>query len=203
MKEEIIERKVATPEYPVIDLIKNRWSPRAFSSNPIEEEKIMSLIEAARWAPSCYNEQPWTFILFKKENQEAHKKIIDIISHKNQLWAKAAPLVILSVVKINFERNGKTNKHAMHDVGAAVNNLTMQANSMGLYVHQMAGYNSEKAKELINIPEGYEPVTAIAIGYLGNKDDLPEEFIKSEMAERERKSIAEFTFDSKWHNKLR
>ena len=202
MVEEIIDQKVASVEYPVIDLIKNRWSPRAFSSSPIEEEKIMSLIEAARWAPSCFNEQPWNFILFKKENQEAYKNIIDIISPKNQLWAKAAPLIILSVAKINFERNGKTNKHALYDVSAAVSNLTMQANSMGLYVHQMAGFNSEKAKELFNIPDGYEPVTAIAVGYYGNKDDLPEEFIKSEMAERNRKSAAEFTFEGKWHDKL-
>ena len=202
MLEEIIDQKVASVEYPVIDLIKNRWSPRAFSSSPIEEEKIMSLIEAARWAPSCFNEQPWNFILFKKENQEAYKNIIDIISPKNQLWAKAAPLIILSVAKINFERNGKTNKHALYDVSAAVSNLTMQANSMGLYVHQMAGFNSEKAKELFNIPDGYQPVTAIAVGYYGNKDDLPEEFIKSEMAERNRKSAAEFTFEGKWHDKL-
>jgi nitroreductase len=202
MIEEIIEHKVAAPEYPVINLIKKRWSPRAFSSIPIEHEKIMSLIEAARWAPSCFNEQPWTFILFKK-NQDAYKKIIDIISPKNQLWAKAAPLIILSVAKINFERNGKTNKHALYDVSAAVSNLTMQANSLGLYVHQMAGFNSEKAKELFNIPDGYEPVTAIAIGYLGSKDELPVEFIKSETAARNRKSLSEFTFESKWHNKLR
>jgi nitroreductase len=202
MVEEIIDQKVASVEYSVIDLIKNRWSPRAFSSSPIEEEKIMSLLEAARWAPSCFNEQPWNFILFKKENQEAHKNIIDIISPKNQLWAKAAPLIILSVAKINFEQSEKTNKHALHDVGAAVSNLTMQSNSMGLYVHQMAGFNTEKAKELFNIPDGYEPVTAIAIGYYGNKDALPEEFIKSEMAERNRKPVAEFTFAGKWHDKL-
>jgi nitroreductase len=202
MVEEIIDQKVASVEYPVIDLIKNRWSPRAFSSSPIEEEKIMSLIEAARWAPSCFNEQPWNFILFKKENQEAYKNIIDIISFKNQLWAKAAPLIILSVAKINFKHSGEINKHALHDVGAAVSNLTMQANSMGLYVHQMAGFNTDKAKELFNIPEGYEPVTAIAVGYYGNKDDLPEEFIKSEIAERNRKSAAEFTFEGKWHDKL-
>jgi len=202
MVEEIIDQKVASVEYPVIDLIKNRWSPRAFSSSPIEEEKIMSLIEAARWAPSCFNEQPWNFILFKKENQEAYKNIIDIISFKNQLWAKAAPLIILSVAKINFKHSREINKHALHDVGAAVSNLTMQANSMGLYVHQMAGFNTDKAKELFNIPEGYEPVTAIAVGYYGNKDDLPEEFFKSEIAERNRKSAAEFTFEGKWHDKL-
>ncbi len=203
MVEKIIDQKVASVEYPVIDLIKNRWSPRAFSSSPIEEEKIMSLIEAARWAPSCFNEQPWNFILFKKENQEAYKNIIDIISPKNQLWAKTAPLIILSVAKIKFEQSGKINKHALHDVGAAVSNLTMQANSMGLYIHQMAGFNTDKAKELFNIPDDYEPVTAIAVGYYGNKDDLPEEFIKSETAERNRKSLDEFTFESKWHNKLR
>ena len=127
----------------------------------------------------------------------------DILSVKNQLWAKAAPLIILSVAKINFEINGKTNKHALHDVGAAVNNMTMQANSMGLYVRQMAGFDSKKAKVIFNIPDGYEPVAAIAIGYYGNPDELPEEFIKSEISERNRKPAAEFTFEGKWHNKFR
>jgi len=197
---ELIEEKVASTEYPVTDLIKNRWSPRAFSSNPIEEVKIMSMLEAARWTPSCFNEQPWNFILFKKENIEEYSKIIGILSPRNQLWAKNAPLIILSVAKLNFERNGKFNKHALHDVGAAVNNLTLQATSMGLFVHQMAGFDSEKAKELFNIPDGYKPVAVIAIGYYGNQDDLPEEFINSENSKRNRKPINNFSFAGEWSN---
>jgi len=198
MIEELIEEKVASTEFPVIDLIKNRWSPRAFSSAPIEEEKIMSLLEAARWAPSCYNEQPWNFILFKRENREEFNKILDVLSPRNKLWAKGAPLILLSVAKTTFERNGKTNRHALHDVGAAVTNLTMQATSMGLYIHQMAGFNSEKAQQLFKIPDGYEPVSAMAIGYYGNIEDLPDEFKKSETATRRRKPVSDFVFQGTW-----
>jgi len=198
----MIEEKVASIEYPVIDLIKNRWSPRAFLSTQIDHEKIMSLLEAARWTPSCFNEQPWNFILFKKENQEVFSKIIGILSPRNQLWAKNAPLILLSVARINFERNGQFNRHSLHDVGASVNNLTLQAASMGLFVHQMAGFDTEKAKEQFNIPEGFEPVAAIAIGYLGNQDDLPEEFIKSENSKRNRKPIDDFAFDGGWNKDL-
>jgi len=200
MIDEIINEKIAETDYSVIDLIKNRWSPTAFSSNPIEEEKVLSMLEAARWTPSCFNEQPWNFILFKKENIEEFGKIIGILSTRNQLWAKNAPLIILSVAKLNFERNGKFNKHALHDVGASVNNLTLQATSMGLFVHQMAGFDSEKAKELFNIPDGYEPVAAIAIGYYGDQDDLPEEFINSENSKRNRKPIDSFSFAGEWSN---
>ncbi|MCW9066473.1 MAG: nitroreductase family protein [Ignavibacteriaceae bacterium] len=198
MIDELIEEKIASTEFPVIDLIKNRWSPRAFSSDPVEEEKIMSLLEAARWAPSCFNEQPWNFIIFKKENRVEFNKIIDVLSPRNKQWAKDAPLILLSVAQANFERNGKANRHALHDVGAAVTNLTLQATSMGLYVHQMAGFDSEKAKQLFNIPKGYEPVSAIAIGYYGSPFDLPEEFKKAESAHRSRKPISDFAFKGKW-----
>lgn len=203
MIDEIINDKIAETEYPVIDLVNNRWSPRAFSSTPIDNEKIMSLLEAARWTPSCFNEQPWSFIIFKKENQEEFSKIIGVLSSRNQLWAKNAPLIVLSVARINFERNGKFNKHSLHDVGAAVTNLTLQATSMGLFVHQMAAFDAEKAKEQFNIPEGFEPVAAIAISYYGNQDDLSKEFIKSETLERNRKFINEFTFEGDWDKNIK
>ncbi|MCW8803088.1 MAG: nitroreductase family protein, partial [Ignavibacteriaceae bacterium] len=124
--------------------------------------------------------------------------IIDVLSLRNKQWAKDAPLILLSVAQANFERNGKANRHALHDVGAAVTNLTLQATSMGLYVHQMAGFDSEKAKQLFNIPDGYEPVSAIAIGYYGSLVDLPEEFKKSESSHRSRKPVSDFAFKGKW-----
>ena len=202
MIKELIDEKIAFTEHTVIDLIKERWSPRAFSSEPIENEKIMSLLEAARWAPSCFNEQPWNFIIFKKENEKEFQNIINVLSPRNQLWAEKAPLIILSVGKSNFERNEKPNKHALHDVGVAVSNLTMQATAMGLFVHQMAGFNSQKSKELFDIPNGYEPVAAIAVGYYGNTEDLPEELKSSETSKRSRKSINDFSFEGKWNNNL-
>lgn len=198
MIDDVIEEKIASTEFPVIDLLKNRWSPRAFSSESIEEEKIMSLLEAARWAPSCYNEQPWNFILFKKEKPEDYNKILDVLSPRNRLWAKNAPLIMLSVAKMNFERNNKFNRYSLYDVGSAVTHLTMQATSMGLYVHQMAGFDSEKAQQLFNIPEGYKPVSAIAIGYYGNIENLPDDFKKSETANRSRKPISDFVYQNTW-----
>jgi nitroreductase len=198
MIEKLFEKKSAITEYPVLDLIKNRWSPRAFSTDPIEEEKIFSMLEAARWAPSCFNEQPWNFILFRKENKEEFNRIIEVLSPGNQLWAKNAPLIILSLAKTIFDRNGKENKHALHDVGAAVTNLTLQAADMGLYVHQMAGFDMERARKLFNIPDKFEPVSAIAIGYYGSLKDLSEDFQKSESAVRRRKPISGFTFEGRW-----
>ena len=199
----MIEEKIADVEYSVIDLIKNRWSPRAFSDKHVEGDKILSMLEAARWAPSSFNEQPWNFILFRKEDHEEYEKIINVLSPRNQLWSRNAPVIILSVAKTVFERNGKPNRYALHDTGAAVANLTLQATSMGLFVHQMAGFDSVKAKELFNIPEGYEPVTAIAVGYYGNIEDLHEDFKKSESADRKRKSVSDFTFNSKWKIRTR
>jgi nitroreductase len=198
MIDELIEEKIASTEFPVIDLIKNRWSPRAFSNEPIEEEKISSLLEAAKWAPSCYNEQPWNFILFKKENPEEFNKILNVLSPGNRLWAQNAPLIMLSVAKMNFERNNNFNRYSLYDVGSAVTNLTMQATSMGLYVHQMAGFDSEKAQQLFKIPDGYKPVSAIAIGYYGSIENLPDEFKKSESANRKRKPVSDFAFYGTW-----
>ena len=198
MIDELIEEKIASTEFPVIDLIKNRWSPRAFSNEPIEEEKISSLLEAAKWAPSCYNEQPWNFILFKKENPEEFNKILNVLSPGNRLWAQNAPLIMLSVAKMNFERNNNFNRYSLYDVGSAVTNLTMQATSMGLYVHQMAGFDAEKAQQLFKIPDGYKPVSAIAIGYYGSIENLPDEFKKSESANRKRKPVSDFAFYGTW-----
>lgn len=128
--------KRATTSFPIHDLIAERWSPRAFSDQPVGKEELGSLFEAARWAPSCFNEQPWMFLIATKENAEEFDRLASCLMDGNA-WAREAPALILSVAKQSFERNGKPNRHAGHDVGLAVQNLSTQAQSMGLVLHQM------------------------------------------------------------------
>jgi len=133
-------QKPAINQYPIHDLLRRRWSPRAFSSQPVEVEKIQSLFEAARWASSCFNEQPWNFILATVEHPTAHQKLVSCLKEGNQAWAKQAPLLVLTVANMTFVQNGKPNPHAFHDIGLAVGNLVVQATALGLVLHQMAAF---------------------------------------------------------------
>lgn len=179
-------------------LIEKRWSPRAFSPQPVEDGKIRELFEAARWAASCFNEQPWRFIYVARGEEKLFGKLFDCLVDKNKLWVKTAPLLILTVARREFTHNGKPNRHAWHDVGLAMGNLTLQAMSLGLYVHQMAGFSVEKARENLNVPEGFDPVAMVAIGYPGDPEQLPEELRKYEGAPRSRKPIEEIVFHGSW-----
>src|SRR5271157_2517328 len=157
------------------DLISHRWSPRAFDSRPVEPEKLRSLFEAARWAASSYNAQPWYFIVATKADPENFKKILDCFVEFNQSWAKNAPVLALSVARLKFEHNGDPNRHAFHDVGQAAANLALQATHLGLQVHQMAGLLPDKARQIFGIPDGYEAVAGLAIGYPGDHNALPDQ----------------------------
>ncbi|MEA5578542.1 nitroreductase family protein [Anabaena sp. UHCC 0451] len=190
--------KPANSQYPIHPLLKQRWSPLAFSNKPIAAETVYSLLEAARWTASCFNEQPWHFIVATQENPEEFSKLLSCLVEANQVWAKNAPVLMISVVKLNFEKNGNPNRHAFYDVGAAVCSLTTQATSLGLYVHQMAGFDVDKTREIYNIPQGYEPITAIAIGYPGDPQTLPEQYQQREFAPRQRKPQASFVFTGNW-----
>ena len=194
--------KTAVTSYPLNELIKKRWSPRSFSDKPVEQEKILALLEAARWAPSCYNEQPWFFIVTTKEDPENYKRLFDCLVEGNQVWAKTAPVLMLSVAKLNFTHNDKPNRHAQHDVGLAVENLVLEALSHGIYVHQMAGFDSRQAQKEFQIPQGFEPVAAIALGYPGASNALPEDLAKRENAPRTRKELTEFVFQGNWGEKI-
>ncbi|MDJ0597373.1 MAG: nitroreductase family protein [Crocosphaera sp.] len=191
--------KLATNQYPIHELIKQRWSPLAFNTRPIEPTKIASLLEAARWAASCFNEQPWCFIVATQDNIQEYEKLLSCIVEANQKWAKDAPLLMLSVAKLSFERNNKPNRHALHDVGLAVGNLTLQAQSFGLFVHQMGGFDMDKARTLYNIPQDYEPVAAIAVGYPGNVNQLDEDLQQRELSSRSRKPLTDFVFQGTWN----
>lgn len=190
--------KPAETQYPIHDLLKRRWSPRAFSERPVEPEALRSLLEAARWAPSSSNEQPWSFIVSTKEDQAAHGRLVGCLMEGNIPWAQRAPVLMVSVARVSFEDEGKPNRHAFHDVGQAVAGLSVQATALGLFVHQMAGFYPEKVRELYAIPKEFEPVATLALGYPGDPESLPEKFRGRESAPRERKPLAEFVFASRW-----
>ena len=190
--------KPADARYPVHDLIRRRWSPRAFADRPVEPEKLRSLLEAARWAPSSFNEQPWSFIIATRENREEFERMLSCLVEGNVAWTKNAPVLMLSVAELKFERTGKPNRHAFHDVGLAAENLVIQATALGLVVHQMAGIHVEKAREVYHIPEGYEAVAGIAVGYPGDPATLPEPLREREQALRARKPLESFVFTGRW-----
>ena len=173
-------------EYPVTRLIEERRSRRAFSSQPIETEKIRSLFEAARWAPSSMNEQPWAYLYATQQQPELWNKLLETLNESNRVWAKHAPLLILSMARKTLIRNGAVNGAARYDVGAANAFLSMQATQLGLNVHQMGGFDRQKAIENLNIPETHEPMVIMAVGYLGSTENLSENLKTREVAPRER-----------------
>ncbi|MEH1948295.1 MAG: nitroreductase family protein [Nostoc sp.] len=191
--------KLAQTQYPVHDFIRSRWSPRAFADRPVEQDKLLSLLEAARWAPSSYNYQPWNFIVATKDEPTEYNRLLSTLVEFNQGWAKNAPVLILAVAQIRSE-DGKTNRHAFHDVGLALENLILQATSFGLFAHQIAGFNADSARELYQIPDDYEPATVVTIGYPGDPETLSEGLRERELAARVRKPLKEFVFTGQWGN---
>ncbi len=193
--------KSAHTQYPILDLLKNRWSPRAFAAQPVEREKLLSLFEAARWSPSGGNVQPWSFIVTNRSEPEAFEKLLSTLSEGNRIWAKAAPVLVLTVVQ--RERGaGRPNPWAAYDVGQAVAHLSVQASAVGLAVHQMGGFDAAQAAQLFALPQGYEPLTVFAIGYAGDPALLPEKLREREMETRSRKPLSEFVFDGAWQEPL-
>lgn len=178
------------------ELIEKRWSPRAFSGAPMSDADWGSLLEAARWAPSSFNEQPWRFIVAKREDQEEFGRVLSCIAEKNAEWAKNAAVLMLSVTKTTFARNGKPNRHALHDVGLAVAQLTLQATALGIGVHQMAGFSADRARELYGIPAEFEPVTAIAVGYPSEQKDAHDR----ELTGRSRLGLKDLVFAGAWES---
>jgi len=193
--------KSAQTQYPILDFLKNRWSPRAFAARPIEREKLLSLFEAARWAPSGGNVQPWSFIVTSRNEPEPFEKLLSTLNEGNRAWAKDAPVLVLSVVQ-HERAAGKPNPWAAYDVGQAVAHLSIQASAVGLVVHQMGGFDRQKAAQLFNLPEGYEALTVIAIGHAGDPALLPEGLRERELAARSRKPLSEFVFDGAWREPL-
>src|SRR6266568_9079761 len=186
--------KLAETQYPIHDLLRRRWSPRAFSDRRVEPDKLRSLWEAARWAPSSFNEQPWSFIVATKEDEAEYARLLSCLVEGNIQWAQHAPVLMVSVAGLSFEKDGKPNRHAFHDVGQAAANLTVQATALGLMVHQMAGILPDKVRALYGVPEQYEPVAGIALGYPGDPPALPERLRQRDLAPRERQPFPDFVF---------
>lgn len=193
-------QKPAEIKYPVHSLIRERWSPRAFDDRPVEREKLLQLFEAARWAASCFNEQPWRFIIATREIPEVYQKLFDCMVEANQIWAKQAPVLMLSLAEKNFAYNQKLNRHFMHDLGLAMGNFSLQATELGLFVHQMAGFSTDKARENLKLPDDVEPAAMVAIGYAGDLDTLPEKLKTKELEPRVRKPISELVYQGEWGN---
>jgi nitroreductase len=190
--------KSADTQHPIHDLLKRRWSPRAFSDQPVEAEKLRILFEAARWAPSSNNEQPWRFVVANKDNETEWSRLLACLVEGNRKWAYRAPVLILSVASLNFEDDSTPNRHAVHDTGMAVENLVLQATALGLAAHQMAGFDVEKARADLKIPSGYEPVAMIAVGYPGDPAQLSDHLRAREAQPRVRKPLTEFVYSATW-----
>jgi nitroreductase len=190
--------KQAKPKYPINDLLATRWSPYGFSDQAVSTEDLCALFEAARWAPSSYNEQPWRYIIASKDNDEGFRQVLGCLREPNQAWAQYAPVLALGVASTQFERNGNDNAAALHDLGLAAANLSLEATARGLMVHQMIGIDPEKVRSTFNIPGGFQPLTALAIGYLGRPVELKEELLARDSYSRERRQIKEFVFSGAW-----
>ncbi len=172
-------------------IIRERFSTVTFSSKPVEEDKLSALFEAARWAPSAFNEQPWRFIVGVKGKDDNYEKIYNTLMEPNQAWAKFAPVLVISIASKNSSVTGKPNRFAQYDTGMAVGNLLTQATAMGLFVHQMGGFSVTNAKEFFKIDDSYEVMAAMAIGYKGDMELFPEYIKEREQKKRYRKPIDE------------
>jgi nitroreductase len=190
--------KEASPAHPIHELIAKRWSPYAFADRPVSSADLRSLFEAARWAPSSYNEQPWSYIVATRDNPADFARVLSCLVEGNQVWAKAAPVLALGCTSLFFTRNNKPNAAAIHDLGLAAGNLCLEATARGLYVHQMIGILPDKAREVFHIPEGIQPVTGLAIGYAADPNTLPETLRGRDLTPRTRKSLVEFVFSGEW-----
>jgi len=190
--------KEAPADYPIHELLRNRWSPRSFSGDSVDPELLKQLFEAARWAPSSYNEQPWRFIVARKEDEEAFEKLSQVLNEFNQSWALEAPVLVLGLAKKTFDLDERPNPHAEHDLGQAIAHLTFEASRHDLFVHQMAGILPDKARELYDISDDFEPLTMFTIGYLGDSDSLTDQLAEREQAPKSRKNLDEIVYSPNW-----
>ena len=196
--------KPAETEQDIAPLIAERWSGRAFdASAPISDEHIVSLCEAARWAPSCYGDQPWRFLVWNRfDDEKSWQKALDCLSPGNQAWAKNAPLLILSTSVKTFSHNNTDNRWVAYDTGAASISLCLQATSLGLMSHQMGGYDADKLRNTFSLPDDIECWAMIAIGYPAPLDSLTEEQLERELKERSRRPLTEQFYINNWNNPI-
>lgn len=199
-----MEEKRATTGVPIHELLARRWSPRAFNaSKPVAREQILALVEAARWAPSCYGDEPWRFLVWDRHRDEATwRRAFDCLGESNQKWVINAPLLLAAVASGAFDHNGKPNRWAQYDTGAAGLSLCLQACALGLAAHQMGGFDAERLQREFAIPEGYTSMAMIAVGYRANPDVLEDDYRERELAPRRRKPLETRFFEGGWGNSV-
>ena len=195
--------KDAHPDHAIEPLLVRRWSPYCFADQDVTTPDLLALLEAARWAPSSYNEQPWRYLLARRSNAAAFAKLLSCLVEGNQAWAKFAPVLLIGITIHTFARNGKPNKAAAHDLGLASSNLSLEATARGLVVHQMIGIEPERVRELYSLPAHSEALTAIAIGYGGTGGNLPDALAERDRTPRTRRPIDTFVFDDGWETPWR
>lgn len=191
--------KTAITDHPVLPAIAERWSPYAYDPRAVERAKLLSCLEAARWAPSSYNEQPWTFILAERTDATAFATMVDCLVEGNRGWAKNAGVLMITVVAKSFVKNGKPNKAAEHDIGLAAANMVLQATALGLQGHQMIGIEPAKIRATYKIPDTHEPLTAIAIGYpAAVSPETTDSVAQRDLNRRQRKPLSEIFVSGTW-----
>lgn len=190
--------KPAETRTPIHPLLAARWSPRAYADTPVPQEILLSLLEAARWSASAFNEQPWRFIIATKAQPEAFAKALSCLSESNQRWAGSAPVLMFTFAALTHAVNGSPIRTALYDVGLAVQNMVVQASAHQLAVRQMAGIDLDKVRQVYAVPENFVPITGLALGYRGEPDMLDEKLREREMQPRTRKPLNELVFDGEW-----
>lgn len=195
-----MQHKVATTANPIHELLTKRWSCRAFDvEKPVTQDQVISLVEAARWAPSCFGDEPWRFIVWNRnKDASSWKKAFNCLVEWNQNWVKNAPILILVTANTIFRKNGKNNAWGQYDTGAAAENLCLQAVSLGLMAHQMGGFDADKVRSEFGIPEQFTCMAMIAVGYQGEESVLNDELKELELAPRERTPLGEHFFEGAW-----
>ncbi len=191
--------KHAQPDHPIIELLAERFSPYAFDPRPVEAEKLLACLEAGRWAASSYNEQPWSLLIGRRENSAEFEQVLNCLVEGNQVWAKHAGVLMITVASENFVLNNTPNRVCDHDIGLFAGNFTVQATALGLHVHQMSGVNLSKTRQTFGIPEGHHPLTAIALGYAADPAQFPDKKLaERDETPRSRKPLSEFVFSGGW-----
>lgn len=193
-------QKPAITQQPIHELIANRWSGRAYdASKPVTKDQLVSLLEAARWAPSCFGDQPWRYVVCNKnDNSQAWQAAYDCLVPGNQSWAVNASVLLLICAETLFSHNDKPNKWAPYDTGAATENLCLQATALGLMAHQMGGFDADKARTTFNVPERYQILAMVTVGYQADIESLTGETKERETAARTRKPLNELFFNGQW-----
>lgn len=186
-------RKPAKTGQPIHELLHERWSPRAFQDKPVPGDVLASLFEAARWAASCNNAQPWRFVVALKEDAEEYKKLLGCFNDRNQSWAYQAPVLMITCADKNLP-DGRSSNYGFYDTGAAMAQLTVQASMHGLVVHSAQGIDPDKIIETYGVPDDFRVCTGVAIGYQGEADTLPDDYAKREILPRDRKPLTELVF---------